>query len=155
RNFGSSVDTEKFREDPRSYHNKDIAVENSLASWGEWGVVKMVGRWGTRVYRVGEKYCGQHSVLNVGLIITALRDELRKLKRKAIADTMVSTYTIDPAMLKVDVEPIAPRLLNNRSVHFDYFRLTQEQAAILREVVEQWKSQNPRNNFLYHACNGY
>nr|GEU82917.1 retrovirus-related Pol polyprotein from transposon TNT 1-94 [Tanacetum cinerariifolium] len=87
-----------------------------------------------------------------GLIIASLRDELRKLKRKAIVDTTVTTHTIDPEMLRVDVEPIAPRLLNNRTVHFDYLRLTQEQAAILREVVEQGKSQNPPNNSLDHAC---
>nr|GEY83373.1 retrovirus-related Pol polyprotein from transposon TNT 1-94 [Tanacetum cinerariifolium] len=37
-------------------------------------------------------------------------------------------------MFKVDVEPLAPRLLNNRTVHSDYLRITQEQAAILREV---------------------
>nr|GFB09816.1 hypothetical protein [Tanacetum cinerariifolium]GFB38043.1 hypothetical protein [Tanacetum cinerariifolium] len=71
-----------------------------------------------------------------GLIIAALRDELRKLKRKAIVDTTVTTHTIDLEMLKVNEEPIAPRLLNNRTVHSDYLRLTQEQAAILREVVE-------------------
>nr|GEY21735.1 hypothetical protein [Tanacetum cinerariifolium] len=75
-----------------------------------------------------------------GLIIAALRDELRKLKGKAIIDTTVTTHTIDLEMLKFDVEPIAPRLLNNRTVHSDYLRLTQEQAAILREVVEQRKS---------------
>nr|GEX24644.1 hypothetical protein [Tanacetum cinerariifolium] len=62
-----------------------------------------------------------------------LRDELRKLKGKAIVDNAATTYTIDPEMLKINVEPIAPRLLNNRTVHFDYLRLTQEQAAILKE----------------------
>nr|GEV92869.1 copia protein [Tanacetum cinerariifolium] len=70
------------------------------------------------------------------LIIAALRDGLRKLKGKGIVDNMVSTYTIVPEMLKVDVEPIAPRLLNNRTVHSDYLRLTHEQAAILKEVVK-------------------
>nr|GEZ97444.1 hypothetical protein [Tanacetum cinerariifolium] len=86
-----------------------------------------------------------------GLIIAALRDKLRKLKGKAIVDNAVTTHTIDPEMLKVDVEPIALRLLNNRTVHSDYLRLTQEQTAILREVVEQGKSQNPLNNSLDHA----
>nr|GFA14220.1 hypothetical protein [Tanacetum cinerariifolium] len=55
-------------------------------------------------------------------------------------------------MLKVNMEPIALRLLNNRTVHSDYLRLTQEQAVILREVVEHRKSQNPLNNSLEHAC---
>nr|GEX78625.1 uncharacterized mitochondrial protein AtMg00810-like [Tanacetum cinerariifolium] len=86
------------------------------------------------------------------LIIAALRDKLKKLKRKAIVDNTVTTHTIDPERLKVDVEPIAPRLLNNRVVYYDYLRLTQEQAAILREVVEQGKSLNPLNNSLDHAC---
>nr|GEV46319.1 integrase, catalytic region, zinc finger, CCHC-type, peptidase aspartic, catalytic [Tanacetum cinerariifolium] len=63
-----------------------------------------------------------------GLMIETLRDELRRLKGKAIVDTTVTTHTIDPEMLKVD-----------------------EQAAILREVVEQRKSQNPLNNSLDHA----
>nr|GEU33402.1 integrase, catalytic region, zinc finger, CCHC-type, peptidase aspartic, catalytic [Tanacetum cinerariifolium] len=54
-------------------------------------------------------------------------------------------------MLKVNVEPIALRLLNNRTVHSDYLRLTQEQTVILRKVVEQGKSQNPLNNSLDHA----
>nr|GEW89024.1 hypothetical protein [Tanacetum cinerariifolium] len=88
-----------------------------------------------------------------GLIIAALRDELWKLKGKAIVDNTVTTHIIDSKLFKVDVEPLAPRLLNNRTVHFDYLRLTQEQAVILREVVEQGKSQNPLNNSLNHACN--
>nr|GEV92868.1 retrovirus-related Pol polyprotein from transposon TNT 1-94 [Tanacetum cinerariifolium] len=88
-----------------------------------------------KIYKEGKK--GHFQIIRAnGLIIAALRDELRKLKGKAIVDTMVSTYTIVPEMLKVDVEPIAPRLLNNRTVHSDYLRLTHEQAAILKEVVK-------------------
>ncbi|GJY02605.1 retrovirus-related pol polyprotein from transposon TNT 1-94 [Tanacetum coccineum] len=97
------------------------------------------------------------SALNVslqekGLVIIALKDELRKLKGKDIADNVVTKHTIAPEMLKIDVEPIAPRLLNNRTAHSDYLRHTQEQTAILREIVEQGKSQNPLNNSLDSAC---
>ncbi|GKD40142.1 hypothetical protein Tco_1260349, partial [Tanacetum coccineum] len=80
------------------------------------------------------------------MVITALKNELRKLKGKDLADNVVTKNTIDLAMLKIDVEPIAPRLLNNRIAHSDYLRHTQEQAAILREIVEQGKSQNPLNS---------
>nr|GEU85668.1 hypothetical protein [Tanacetum cinerariifolium] len=79
-------------------------------------------------------------------------DELRKLKGKDLANNTVTKHTIAPEMLKVDVEPLAPRLLNNKTVRYDYLRLTQEQATIFREVVKQGKSQNPLNNSLYHAC---
>ncbi|GJW65430.1 ribonuclease H-like domain-containing protein, partial [Tanacetum coccineum] len=85
------------------------------------------------------------------LVITALKDELRKLKGKDLADNVVTKHTIAPEMLKIDVEPIAPRLLNNRTTHSDYLRHTQEQAVIHREIVEQGKSQNPLNNSLESA----
>ncbi|GJT26284.1 retrovirus-related pol polyprotein from transposon TNT 1-94 [Tanacetum coccineum] len=67
------------------------------------------------------------------LVITALKNELRKLKGKDLADNVVTKHTIDPEMLKVSVELIAPKLLNNRTAHSDYPRHTQEQVVILRE----------------------
>ncbi|GKE36615.1 hypothetical protein Tco_1460020, partial [Tanacetum coccineum] len=66
-------------------------------------------------------------------------------------DDVVTKHTIDPEMLKIDVEPIAPKLLNNRTAHSYYLKHTQEQAAILREEVEQGRSQNPLNNSLDSA----
>ncbi|GJX27840.1 retrovirus-related pol polyprotein from transposon TNT 1-94 [Tanacetum coccineum] len=92
------------------------------------------------------------SLQEKGLVIIALKDELRKLKGKDLADNIVTKHTIAPEMLKFDVEPIAPKLLNNRTAHSDYLRHTQEQDVILREVVEQGKSQNPLNNSLESAC---
>ncbi|GKA50238.1 hypothetical protein Tco_0743311 [Tanacetum coccineum] len=86
------------------------------------------------------------------LVITALKNDLRKLKGKDLADNAVTKHTIDPEMLKIDVEYLNPRLLNNRSVHSNYIKHTQEEAAILREIVEQGKSQNPLNTSLDSAC---
>nr|GEZ73475.1 hypothetical protein [Tanacetum cinerariifolium] len=85
------------------------------------------------------------------LVITALKDDLKKLKGKYLVDDVVTSHSIAPEMLKVYMEPLAPKLLNNRTAHSDYLRHTQEQAAILKEVVEQGKSQNPLNNSLNHA----
>nr|GEY29760.1 hypothetical protein [Tanacetum cinerariifolium] len=59
-----------------------------------------------------------------GLIIVALKDELRKLKGKALVNNAVTTHTIALKILKIDVEPLAPRLLNNMTTHSDYLRLT-------------------------------
>nr|GFB21603.1 hypothetical protein [Tanacetum cinerariifolium] len=92
------------------------------------------------------------SIQDKVLVITALKDNLRKLKRKAVVDDAFTSHLIDPEMLKVDVTPLAPKLLNNRKTYSDYVRHTQEQATILREVVEQGKSLNPLNSFLDHAC---
>nr|GFC22360.1 hypothetical protein [Tanacetum cinerariifolium] len=84
--------------------------------------------------------------------MASLKDELRKLKGKALVDNVVTTHTVAPEMLKIDVKPIAFRLLNNRTAHSDYLRLTQEQAVTIMEVVKQVKSQNPLNNSLESAC---
>nr|GEU47541.1 hypothetical protein [Tanacetum cinerariifolium] len=43
-----------------------------------------------------------------------LKDSLKKLKGKYLADDAVTSHSIAPEMLKVDVEPLNPRLLNNR-----------------------------------------
>ncbi|GKF40565.1 hypothetical protein Tco_0120626, partial [Tanacetum coccineum] len=49
------------------------------------------------------------------LEITALKDDLRKLKGKALVDNAVTKHTIDPEMLKIYVEPITPILLDKRT----------------------------------------
>nr|GEX44170.1 integrase, catalytic region, zinc finger, CCHC-type, peptidase aspartic, catalytic [Tanacetum cinerariifolium] len=86
------------------------------------------------------------------LVITALKDNLRKLKGKVVVDDVVTSHPIDPEMLKVDIAPLAPKLRNNRIAHSDYIRHTQEQTTILREIVKQGKSLNPLNNSLDYAC---
>ncbi|GJT37602.1 hypothetical protein Tco_0937467 [Tanacetum coccineum] len=85
------------------------------------------------------------------LVITAFNNELRKLKGKDLADNVITKHPIALEMLKIDVEPINPRLLKNRTAHSDYLKHTQEEAAILKEIVEQGKSQNPLNNSLDSA----
>ncbi|GJV53673.1 retrovirus-related pol polyprotein from transposon TNT 1-94 [Tanacetum coccineum] len=43
-----------------------------------------------------------------------LKDDLRKIKGKALVDNVVLKHAIDPEMLKIDVEYLNHRLLNNR-----------------------------------------
>ncbi|GJQ96147.1 hypothetical protein Tco_0007286 [Tanacetum coccineum] len=61
----------------------------------------------------------------------------KQLKGKAIVDIAAqipSANTIVPGMFKLDLEPLAPRLLQNRKAHIDYLKYTQEQANILQEI---------------------
>ncbi|GKD69593.1 hypothetical protein Tco_1323683, partial [Tanacetum coccineum] len=53
---------------------------------------------------------------------------------------------------KLDLEPLAPRLLQNREVHIEYLQYTQEQADILRGIVEQSKAKQPLDKELDFAC---
>ncbi|GKD32275.1 hypothetical protein Tco_1247784 [Tanacetum coccineum] len=88
-------------------------------------------------------------------VITSLKNDLRKLKGKEIVDIAAqipSANTIVPGMFKLDLEPLAPRLLHNREAHIDYLKYTQEQADILRGIVEQAKTKQPLDNVLDFAC---
>ncbi|GJR73502.1 retrovirus-related pol polyprotein from transposon TNT 1-94 [Tanacetum coccineum] len=88
-------------------------------------------------------------------VITSLKNDLRKIKGKEIVDIasqIPSANTIVPGMFKLDLEPLAPRLLQNREAHIDYLKYTQEQADILQEIVEQAKAEHPLDKELDFAC---
>ncbi|GJS03421.1 retrovirus-related pol polyprotein from transposon TNT 1-94 [Tanacetum coccineum] len=55
-------------------------------------------------------------------------------------------------MYKLDLVLLAPKVKNNREAHEYYLKHIMEQAAILREVVEQAKSRNPLDSASYSAC---
>ncbi|GJR95069.1 retrovirus-related pol polyprotein from transposon TNT 1-94 [Tanacetum coccineum] len=70
-------------------------------------------------------------------VITSLKNDLRKLKWKEIVENaaqipIATTIALD--MFKIDLDPLAPRLLKNREAHIDYLKHTQEQAEILRGI---------------------
>ncbi|GJY83810.1 retrovirus-related pol polyprotein from transposon TNT 1-94 [Tanacetum coccineum] len=101
-----------------------------------------------------KEYCGsliaqinakslKNSHLNVQLqekvfAITVLKNELRKLKGKNVVNTTVlkPNATIAPGMFKLDIEPISPRLKNNRDAHEVYIDKTIEYTDTLRRFVE-------------------
>nr|GEX69508.1 hypothetical protein [Tanacetum cinerariifolium] len=67
-------------------------------------------------------------------VITSLKNDLHKLKGKAIVDNVVqipSATTVAPGMFKLDLEPLALKLVHNRESHMYYLTYTQEQADIL------------------------
>nr|GEU79964.1 hypothetical protein [Tanacetum cinerariifolium] len=86
------------------------------------------------------------------LVITALKDDLRKLKGKYLVDNAVMKHTIDLEILKIDVEPITPKLLNYKTTHSAYIKHTQEEAAVLRDLVEHVKSNYPLDHSLESTC---
>nr|GEW53650.1 integrase, catalytic region, zinc finger, CCHC-type, peptidase aspartic, catalytic [Tanacetum cinerariifolium] len=55
-------------------------------------------------------------------------------------------------MFKLDLEPLTPKLLQNREAHIDYLKYTQEQAEILWGIVKQAKAEQPLDNALDFAC---
>ncbi|GJZ51189.1 hypothetical protein Tco_0605704 [Tanacetum coccineum] len=55
-------------------------------------------------------------------------------------------------MLKIDVEPITPTFLNKKTAHSAYIKHTQEEAIVLRDLVEHVKSKYPLDHSLESAC---
>ncbi|GJW78798.1 retrovirus-related pol polyprotein from transposon TNT 1-94 [Tanacetum coccineum] len=80
----------------------------------------------------------KHQIQDKVFVITSLKNDLRKLKGKEIvknvAQILIATI-IALGMFKIDLDPLAPRLLRNREAHIDYLKDTQEQADILQGIM--------------------
>nr|GEV59448.1 hypothetical protein [Tanacetum cinerariifolium] len=101
----------------------------------------------------------ENSDLNVQLqekafAITALKNELRKLKEKNVVNIMVSkpNATIAPRMFKLDIETISPRLKNNRDAHEVSIKKTIEYTNTLCGFVKHARTQYPSEPILESAC---
>ncbi|GJY26955.1 retrovirus-related pol polyprotein from transposon TNT 1-94 [Tanacetum coccineum] len=86
-----------------------------------------------------------------GLVLTTLKNDLRKLKGKALVDDAVKTLFVDPTVSKMDMEPITPKLLNKRTAHSACIKHTQEEAFVLRDIVEHVKANYPQDPLLEYA----
>ncbi|GKF08512.1 hypothetical protein Tco_0042736, partial [Tanacetum coccineum] len=75
-------------------------------------------------------------------------DELRKLKGKALVDNNVSNHPSDPELHQVNVEPITPKLLNKKTAHSAYINHSQEEVAVLRDLVDHIKANYPLDPLL-------
>nr|GEV35249.1 hypothetical protein [Tanacetum cinerariifolium] len=81
-----------------------------------------------------------------------LIDTLSKLKGKSVVNEAVTLHPIDPELLRIDVASLAPKMRNNKTVHYDYLKHTQEETATLREIVKNERLINPLNTSLDYAC---
>nr|GEZ29223.1 integrase, catalytic region, zinc finger, CCHC-type, peptidase aspartic, catalytic [Tanacetum cinerariifolium]GEZ44877.1 integrase, catalytic region, zinc finger, CCHC-type, peptidase aspartic, catalytic [Tanacetum cinerariifolium] len=97
-------------------------------------------------------------------ILKALTIEIKEMK--AIFDELeaevdqnvvIRKYSITPKVLApgmyaIDVEPIPPRLRNNREVHLDYLKHLKESVETLHMIVEEAKVERPLDRSLASAC---
>ncbi|GJY19105.1 retrovirus-related pol polyprotein from transposon TNT 1-94 [Tanacetum coccineum] len=85
----------------------------------------------------------------------SLENELRKLKGKDVINFAVSksnVTTIAPWMLKIDLEPLAPKLLKNKDAHMDYIKHSRDHAYTLWEIVENARALSPLDRNLNSTC---
>ncbi|GJZ12734.1 hypothetical protein Tco_0547964 [Tanacetum coccineum] len=77
------------------------------------------------------------------LVITALKNDLRKLKGKCLVVNDVTKHPSYPEMLMIDVEPITLKLLNKQTAHSAYIKHTQEEAIeLLTNIGKTFPSVN-------------
>ncbi|GJY69635.1 hypothetical protein Tco_0472617 [Tanacetum coccineum] len=89
-----------------------------------------------------------------GFCHNIIKNYLRKFKGKDIVDNAAqasNATTITQGMYKLNPVTLALKDKNNRGTHIYYLKHTMEQAAILKEIVEQSKSLNPLDSASYSA----
>ncbi|GJW88064.1 retrovirus-related pol polyprotein from transposon TNT 1-94 [Tanacetum coccineum] len=79
--------------------------------------------------------------------ICKLKDMIKSMREKSKEENVKYDYgeietknvELENSMFKLDLEPLAPRLLQNRDVHIKYLKYAKELADILRGIVKQAK----------------
>nr|GEZ87941.1 hypothetical protein [Tanacetum cinerariifolium] len=85
-------------------------------------------------------------------------EQVTKLTAKNVTlRTSISKAKVQPPALTrtkhaVDVEPIVPRLRNNREAHLDYLRHLKESVETIRDIVEEAKVVRPLDRSIVSAC---
>nr|GEU42385.1 retrovirus-related Pol polyprotein from transposon TNT 1-94 [Tanacetum cinerariifolium] len=87
-------------------------------------------------------------------LITEIQNLKAQLKGKTKCVTVepVNPKVLAPGMYAIDVEPIPPRLKNNRDAHFDYLKHLKESVETVREIIEEARLEKPLDNVLASAC---
>ncbi|GJS60316.1 hypothetical protein Tco_0655100, partial [Tanacetum coccineum] len=89
-----------------------------------------------------------------GFANATLKNKLRKLKGKNVIDTVVSkpyAITMAPGMFKLNLEPLASKVLKNKDAHLEYIKHFREHANILREIVKSARALSPLDSNLDYA----
>nr|GEV38433.1 integrase, catalytic region, zinc finger, CCHC-type, peptidase aspartic, catalytic [Tanacetum cinerariifolium] len=80
-----------------------------------------------------------------------LEAELSNLRVNSVSKDHVKPTVLVPGQYAIDVEPIPPRLRNNREAHLDYLRHLKESVETIREIVEEAKVVRPLNSSIVYA----
>nr|GEW81853.1 retrovirus-related Pol polyprotein from transposon TNT 1-94 [Tanacetum cinerariifolium] len=116
---------EKFKKENVTYDYCEIETENVEL---EKSVAKLLSE-NERLYK------------EINHVKQVLKDQFESVKKTRLR-------TKEQCMFTLDLEPLAPRLLQNREAHIDYLKYTQEQSDILWGIVEQAKAKRPLDKTL-------
>nr|GEU96855.1 retrovirus-related Pol polyprotein from transposon TNT 1-94 [Tanacetum cinerariifolium] len=72
----------------------------------------------------------------------------KKMIYRTVIMPAVKSKVLAPGRYAIDIEPISPRIRNNREVHLDYLKHLKESVEILLEIVEKAKLRNFMKKFI-------
>ncbi|GJT52089.1 retrovirus-related pol polyprotein from transposon TNT 1-94 [Tanacetum coccineum] len=99
------------------------------------------------ISNVNDKNCEPYNANDVTALI-----EQNECVRVELEESSVKTKVLAPGMYAIDVEPIPPRLKNNRNAHLTYINHLKESVETVREIVEEARVVKPLDNVLNYAC---
>nr|GEW09365.1 hypothetical protein [Tanacetum cinerariifolium] len=80
-----------------------------------------------------------------------LAAELSQMNELSKTCSRLEQWLFALAMLKLELEPLSPKLKNNKEAYVDYIKIDKENADTLRDIVEQAGTSNPLDNALAYA----
>nr|GEZ63692.1 hypothetical protein [Tanacetum cinerariifolium] len=83
--------------------------------------------------------------------VTKVRTENMNLKT-SVSKAMINPLVSARDQNAIDVEPIVPRLRNNRNAYFDYLRHLKESVETIRDIVEEAKVVRPLDRSIVSTC---
>ncbi|GJV43943.1 retrovirus-related pol polyprotein from transposon TNT 1-94 [Tanacetum coccineum] len=92
-----------------------------------------------------------HTNEKTSSMVTEMENLKAQLKSKMSCIDFVKPKVLAPGMYAIDVEPIPPRLKNNRSAHLDYINHLKENVETICKVVEEARIVKPLDNALNSA----
>nr|GEW74544.1 retrovirus-related Pol polyprotein from transposon TNT 1-94 [Tanacetum cinerariifolium] len=75
-----------------------------------------------------------------------------KLEVNSVSKDQVKPKVVARGKHAIDVEPIIPRLRNNRDAHLDYLRHLKESVETIRDIIEESKFVRPLDRSIVSAC---
>ncbi|GJZ42498.1 hypothetical protein Tco_0589384 [Tanacetum coccineum] len=87
--------------------------------------------------------------------IANFRKHIKNLKGKNVVEKAAppkNAKVIAPGMFKLDLEPLAPKVLKNRDAHIDYIKHSQEHADTLSKIVKRARALRTLDSDLNSAC---
>nr|GEX53905.1 integrase, catalytic region, zinc finger, CCHC-type, peptidase aspartic, catalytic [Tanacetum cinerariifolium] len=85
--------------------------------------------------------------------LATYKEQVEQYERWAsVSKDQVKPKFLAPGKYAIDVEPILPRLRNNREAHLDYLMHLKESVETIREIVEEAKVVRPLDSLIFSAC---